>query len=144
MLSLLRRREGQGTVEFALVLPLLITTLLAILELSWVMFQTIAVNHVCRAATRRGTLPNPAINSDAALTQYIQDTLRGLWKPTTTLTFEVFSDNNVVGPANQRGSGWNLKITIVHRLQFFTPLMDTFNREENQTTIQASSQFQCE
>lgn len=140
MLKLFRKRGGQGTVEFALCLPLLITTLLGILEISWVMFQTIAVNHVCRAATRQGSIGR----TNDEVTAFIQSSLRGIWKPTTTITYEIFDADGTVGTNTLRGAGWYLKVTIVHRLQFFTPLMDTFNRVENQTTIQASSQFQCE
>ena len=48
----IRRIRGQSLVEFALTLPVLLTLLLAIVELSYYYFTSISVSHAARAGIR--------------------------------------------------------------------------------------------
>jgi hypothetical protein len=52
-----RRRNGQGLVEFALIAPILLMTLFAIVDFSWVVFNYAGLFNGLREATRYGSVP---------------------------------------------------------------------------------------
>lgn len=52
----MKRRPGQALVEFALILPLLIVLIFAILDFGYYMFVTISVNHATRAGVRQAAM----------------------------------------------------------------------------------------
>lgn len=51
-----RGRRGQGTVEFALVFPLVAVTLLGLISASWLFFQSSALADGARSGVREATL----------------------------------------------------------------------------------------
>lgn len=53
-----RRTPGQALVEFALILPLLIVLIFAIIDFGYYMFVTISVNHATRAGVRQAAMNN--------------------------------------------------------------------------------------
>lgn len=153
----MRRRSGQGTVEFALILPFLIMTLTGIIELSWVMFQTIALSHVTRQAAREGACGA----SDSTVVNRVRDSLGWLYRPNTAVVLTVFQTANtslVVGSYSQTGTqtavqsgftyprvrGSFLHLAVTYQLQFLTPLDRIFKNAEAATTVLAQTQYQCE
>ena len=59
-----RGKNGQGTVEFALVVPLFLVVLLGTIEFSWAMYTYTTLQHAAQAGVRRGIVltdatPNP-------------------------------------------------------------------------------------
>lgn len=50
----LRRDPGQGTVEFALVVPLFLLLLLGVVEFSWALYTHTTLEHAAHEAARRG------------------------------------------------------------------------------------------
>lgn len=52
----MKRRSGQALVEFALILPLLIVLIFAILDFGYYMFVTISINHATRAGVRQAAM----------------------------------------------------------------------------------------
>lgn len=153
----MRRRGGQGTVEFALILPFLIMTLTGIIELSWVMFQTIALSHITRQAAREGACGA----TNTAVVNRIKDSLGFLHRPTTVVAITIFQTANsslIVGTYSQTGTqtavqsgstfprvrGSFLHLAVTYQLQFLTPLDKIFKNAEAATTVLAQTQYQCE
>ena len=54
--SRLSRKPGQALVEFALILPLLIVLIFAIIDFGYYLFVTISVNHATRAGVRTAAM----------------------------------------------------------------------------------------
>lgn len=53
------RRKGQGIVEFALVVPLLITILIGIMECGWLIKNTLTITNATREGARAASLGKP-------------------------------------------------------------------------------------
>lgn len=53
-----QRSPGQALVEFALILPLLIVLIFAIMDFGYYLFVTISINHATRAGVRRASMNN--------------------------------------------------------------------------------------
>jgi Flp pilus assembly protein TadG len=53
-----RRRWGQALVEFALILPILLTLIFAIIDWGYYLFVTISVNHATRTSIRKAAMNN--------------------------------------------------------------------------------------
>ena len=51
-----RKGAGQALVEFALILPLLIVLIFAIIDFGYYLFVTISVNHATRAGVRKAAM----------------------------------------------------------------------------------------
>ena len=54
----LRPRRGQALVEFALILPVLLVLIFAIIDWGYYLFVTISVNHATRAGVRKAAMNN--------------------------------------------------------------------------------------
>jgi Flp pilus assembly protein TadG len=65
-----RRVPGQALVEFALVLPLLIVLIFAIMDFGYYLFVVISVNHATRAGVRRAAMNN--VTCDQIKTTVVQ------------------------------------------------------------------------
>jgi len=52
------RRPGQALVEFALILPLLVVLIFAIIDWGYYLFASISVSHATRAAVRKAAMNN--------------------------------------------------------------------------------------
>lgn len=62
-----REEEGAAAVEFALVLPLLVTLLLGIVNFAIVFGQSLALNNAAREAARQGSVPGQTCAEVAAI-----------------------------------------------------------------------------
>lgn len=62
--ALQRREEGQGLVEFALVLPILITILCGIIDFGWIYSQKYTVEHAAFEGARYATVCGDAVATD--------------------------------------------------------------------------------
>jgi Flp pilus assembly protein TadG len=62
-----RDDAGSAAVEFALVLPLLLTLVLGIVNLALVFGQTLALNNAAREAARQGSVPGQTCAEVAAI-----------------------------------------------------------------------------
>lgn len=82
-------RRGQGLVEFALSLTLLITMMCGIFEFSWVFYNYAYLNNVVSKAARMGVpLQATGTNNDAAISAAVTSSRGGLpiQAPTIRLT----------------------------------------------------------
>lgn len=57
------RSPGQALVEFALILPLLIVLIFAIMDFGYYLFVTISINHATRAGVRRASMNNASCDA---------------------------------------------------------------------------------
>lgn len=83
-----RRKKGQGLVEFALILPVLLMVILGIIEASWLIWSYITVQNAAREAARYAVTGQPTTDGEPfsapvdvrveAVTQIARDAAAGL------------------------------------------------------------------
>jgi Flp pilus assembly protein TadG len=59
----MKRTKGQALVEFALILPLLIVLIFAIMDFGYYLFVTISINHATRAGVRKASMNNASCDA---------------------------------------------------------------------------------
>lgn len=86
-LALRKRSSGQALVEFALILPLLIVLIFAIMDFGYYLFVTISVNHATREGVRRAAMNNVSCTQvrDAVVNTAVGVTLNRSHVTVTTL-----------------------------------------------------------
>ncbi|MDD5262749.1 MAG: pilus assembly protein [Methylacidiphilales bacterium] len=120
------RRKGQAVVEFALIVPLLLTMMLGIVEFGWLIQNEMTLANAAREAARAAALGNT--------TTYIQTRATTMASPLTisTDTMAYSTDNGTTwltwpsdsGSNNGVPSGALIKITLTatnHQLTNFIP-----------------------
>ena len=120
-----RRRRGSGAVEFALVMPILITLLFAVVELGYIFYQFSSINNALRVAVRRGAIGE----SNAAMQRIVS--VMSPWRATGTNAITVTVWGNGPNPPGsllrtpladntQRPGQGRLRLTARYELQFLT------------------------
>lgn len=69
----LRKRRGQALVEFALVVPILITFLGGLVAIGWLYNHQMILTNAAREGARMGTLGDDEATVQAAVLQYLDD-----------------------------------------------------------------------
>ena len=140
-----RLRRGQAMVEFALVLPLLITLFFGIFEMGFLFFQDHTVNSVARRAARMAAVATGGTGStgDAAIRAYVkgQCTNFGLTDAQIVITETSPGGGAVAG--NPRTPGDDIRVEITHNLMFITTVQTAF-RSVGVTQVKSSAQFVVE
>jgi Flp pilus assembly protein TadG len=96
-----RRRRGQSLVEFALVLPLFLLILAAIVDFGMALSSTITLSNAAREGARLGTV-NPSPTAVEARVRAVANTLDGT-RLTVTSTCRTLSGSTWVTCS---GAGW--------------------------------------
>ena len=116
------RRRGAVMVEFALVLPLLITLFFGIAEMGFLFFQDHTVNSACRRAARAAAVG--ATDTEVRTFIKAQCTNFGITDAQITITETDNTQTAVAG--NPRTSGDDIRVAVSHNLIFLTPLRTCF------------------
>ena len=112
------RSRGQSLVEFALVLPLLLTLLCAIVEFGWTFMICAGLNNATRNAARVGSA-----GGTAGDIQYAVDLARGRAQPgPPVITVEQPDGTPVASTDRTNGNYITVKLTAPY--QSFTRLVD--------------------
>lgn len=98
------RRKGQSTVEFALVLPLLLILLMGIIDYGYLFYEFQSVQNASRVAARSAAVLGW---SDSDATEAGKATLPDGVRDTAVFTFSPPSPN-----ANGRTSGINMELSV--------------------------------
>jgi len=142
MTGVRRRLLGQGLVEFALLLPLLMLILVGTIEFGRVMFIYVNIANAAREGARYGMV-NP--KDQNGIINNVTETLQMVTSNdiTMNITYDKGPDTTTV-PASAVAAGDRVIITIEYTVQPITPLMQPFMpggmllRTENRRTIQTS------
>lgn len=113
-----KTRRGQSLVEFALVLPLLLTILCAIIEFGWSFLLVSGLN----AASRNGARVGGA-GGTAADIQYAVDIAKGYSQPNAPVITVERPDGTPVA-STDRTQGNYLTVRLTAPYQSFTRLVD--------------------
>ncbi|MCF0135930.1 MAG: pilus assembly protein [Lachnospiraceae bacterium] len=106
MKKLMKSEVGQGIVEFALALPLLLTILCGILDFGWIYSQKYQVEHAAFEGARYATI-NSKTASEADVINYVKSILPGTDVTVTSTSTEV-------------------KVTVKMEIPIFTFVASTF------------------
>lgn len=143
------KHRGQTTVEFALVFPIMVLTLCAIIDFSWFYYHEAAMSHTIREALRFGVTgrvkPNPNYGSNPTEPPYL-DRKRSVLKAaeeaappfirlykevaevrTPTLRFLNPDNNQEYGGDDLGGPGARVKAVLRQSVNFITPLPRLLN-----------------
>lgn len=112
-----RKEEGQSVVEAALVLPLLILLICAILDFGWIFAHQIMINGTSRDAARFA-----AIN-------YADSDLQQLVTSKFTLNDGMGGGDDLVFTVTKTESG-DVKVRVVKNLKVLTPLAGIFTSDQ--------------
>lgn len=69
MKKIIKSEEGQGLVEFALVLPILILLICGIIDFGWIFYNHLAMENACREGARFACVNGAEYKVDAAATE---------------------------------------------------------------------------
>jgi len=148
----LHRHRAQSMVEFALILPLLITFIFGIIELGILLNIYIGLTNSAREAARAGSVfqvNTPLITASDATTadtqrlqyisQVITDTLNPSIDPVTELTVNVTYSPSTPLATNLYRSGGTLTVQLSHDHQLFFGMLG-----RKTVTLQATSAMRIE
>lgn len=117
---LIRKKEkgerGQSLVEFALIVPLFLLLVFAIVDFGMGFYSWITVTNAAREGARVGV-----VGADSAtITQRVNDTSGALAGPNLTVTVTNASDQN-------GDSGEEVSVEVVYRYELITPVSSIMN-----------------
>lgn len=140
-------RVAQVTVEFALILPLLLTLIFGTVEISWLFYQYHTIHSAARLAARQGAIGVTDANLDAFCKAYC--TNFGL----TSANIDIIESDLSGNPSgscpgcNQTGGARNIndyiRVTIRHNVMYLT-FVSAFFKSVGLTQLQVSSEFLIE
>lgn len=107
----MRSEKGQSLVEFALVLPLLLTILFGITDFGRIFLDYLTLDHASREGARMASVGG----TDSQITSTIDASLAGLDLSKRTIT---------ISPSGSRTSGSNVTITITYPIDYITPFIE--------------------
>lgn len=133
-----RRRRGQSTVEFALVLPIFLIMVFALMDLARYFFYEQSLSHTVRATLRASVTgkvdENPDYNpTDTTSVEFFtrRETIIRTAKRNnvsnvvlTTSEANAPSDTLKIIPSDGGGPGDDLTISITYDFEFITPLLN--------------------
>jgi Flp pilus assembly protein TadG len=148
-IQMFAERRGEGLVEFALILPMFLLLMFALIDLGryyWIR-ETVenAVRQAGRYAVTGQTLAST--NRVASIQQVAQNAMAGLYNPnTTTITVNsspvLKSGNTTTNFAGYGGE--NVTVTITTALGFFTPGIARYFGPSGSNTLTESVTFRNE
>ncbi len=140
-----RRRKGQGLVEFALVMPILLLLLMGVIDFGWMIFNYTQLYNGLREGLRYGSVasfdPNkPQYYNCDGIRQSIKATapMVGVQSNNITVAYDTGDNTVTVGtcPSGTNGfvkaldrdlqNGDRVVVTIDMNVKFLTPLISTF------------------
>ena len=107
-----RQQNGQSLVEFTLVVPLLLLSLVGISDLGRVMYYYVAISNACVEGARQATNP---LSSDASIRTAVQDESSPL--------ITIASSDITISPSPMRTAGQPVTVTARYRFTAVTPLI---------------------
>jgi len=110
-----RRARGQGLVEFALVMPVVLMLLLGVLEVGRVVFTMATLSHAVNEGARLATLPGTP-DVDAVKDRVVEHaTVVGVAEANITVT--VTSVSGAARAYSSRQMGDRIKVSLEHTYQ---------------------------
>ena len=128
-------RRGQVLVEFALVLPLLITLFFGIAEMGFLFFQDHTVNSVCRRAARAAAVGM----TDTQVKTFIKAQCVNFGITDAQITVVETDNSQTVVAGNPRTPGDDIRVMVTHNLIFLTPIQRVFQSVGVLTTSSSSA-----
>lgn len=123
MLHFIHERKGTVIVEFALVLPIFLLILCAILDFGNMFYQEISVNQAAREASRVFSVTANSVLNDKAIT----DATASAQKYVTGLTVKNTNDAGVkFASTDSLSKGTNIMVKITNNVESITPLISKF------------------
>lgn len=110
-MRLFRQRKGQSLVETAIVLPLVLLLLMAIIDFGFLFNNYIVISNASREAARKGSLGA----TDTEIIQLIQGNTQSL--DPGRLSIEIYP------PQSQRFHGSEIRVTLQYENKLITPFI---------------------
>lgn len=87
LIQFFRRSEGATAVEFAIVLPLLLSLIFGCIEFSLYLYNRQMMTHACREAARVGVVMRPAPRTTSVIDQDVTDRFNAILSSARLITF---------------------------------------------------------
>lgn len=113
-----RRSRGSNLVEFAMVLPVLLTMFMGVFDFGWVLHQQIALDNATREGARRGAIGTNDAGIRTAMQSVCSFTLDPAW-----ISIDVEDEDGNPAPANSRTPD-DIIIVSINRpdIELITPI----------------------
>lgn len=132
-----KHESGQALVEFALILPIMVLILSAIIDFGWVFFNKLSLQSLCRDGARAGIVcQDTSMLRDTVMNKMRSEAFIDLDDPTTTIVSIFNSD--FLNPTDG-----DVEVYITYKLKLLTP-MGKFIFGSNIISINASSKMKAE
>jgi len=119
----LRGVRGNNMVEFAMVLPILLTMFLGVFDFGWILHQQIALDNATREGARRGAIGTNDAGILAAMQSVCSFTLNPDW-----VTISVEDEDGNPSPANSRTPDDIIIVSIDRpNVELITPIRSLVN-----------------
>ena len=121
----LRDESGQNTVEFALILPILLAILFGIIDFGWLFFNMAMVANSTRAGARYAIVNIENAGDTATLQTMVDTKIRNglptyLTKPSADLDVKVVEGVTAASPYDDC-----IEVTVDVKIPLFTPVIST-------------------
>ena len=139
-----RQQQGVALVEFALVAVLFFTLLLAIIDVAYLFFGNLSMQHAVREGARyavTGNTTDPKVNRcDAAKAQMIEQSMGYFTRSVATIDYKVVNTTtgNLEPTATPCGEKNDIVVLTVHcKLPLLTPFLAPFFKDGNKSGVYA-------
>lgn len=118
--TLAHHESGQGIVELALALPLVLALLCGMLELGWICANKLQLDNICRESARYGITYAASSTENLAMVKS-----RAAALATDNLKNGLQIDVTYTDPADYRAG--DLSVTLSYKLPTLTPVLSIFS-----------------
>lgn len=125
--DLFKNEKGQATVEFALILPILLIVICGIIDFGWIYSKKIQLQSACYTGARYAIVSNNDSLSQEGVISQITSALPGT--SPDTLSIQLNYSSGITG---------NVTVTLIESVKALTPITSIFTSNQN-IEIKASS-----
>lgn len=112
-----RHETGQSLVEFALVLPIFLLILMAIVDFGWAFRGYIVTTNAAREGARWAVIGAPAAGDDGVIAHTVERS-SGVLTASQVKTY----CNDVVSDLESCGAGANVRVEVSYEYHYITPI----------------------
>lgn len=118
MTNLIRKEEGQGLVEFALVLPILLMLVCGIIDFGWLFYNQLSLQNACREGARYACVHSSDDDVATKVHDKVEDNIPGSLLNGLSVVVHYSNDANP--------TEGEVTITVQSKMRILTPVMGVF------------------
>lgn len=135
--SWFKNEKGQSIVEFALILPLLLTLLLGLIEFGWIFSAQVTITNAARVSARVAAISGGPPSTDYQVAAIDAMNIKAITNPSVSVP--------VIGPVSVEGTTTNMAVVTVRGdVKTLTHFFDQWLFGGDKITLSATAKMRIE